>query len=204
MKKKRMLSSILACVLFTGIWFQNILPVNASEKVKKSEDTINETLSEKEISLEEYKEILVNEEGLSEREAEARITSHIARRGPTIKLYSVVKRKTTTIQGSFKLQCQATVYIWRSNEGENIEIDHITAPNVALVGKVINSSFSGNQEASVASNKKSFWVDYNGVFYFTVNKGVSVGFGYVSGSTSTTTSYGYSTSGKFNWALSEI
>ena len=40
--------------------------------------------------------------------------------------------------------------------------------------------------------------DYNEVFYFTVSKGVSVGFEHVSASTSTTIFYGYSTSGKFN------
>ncbi len=200
-KLKRILSVVMIATMLFGM---STISVNASEQQEKVEDVIVETLSEKEISLEEYKEILISEEGFSEKEAEARIASHIAKRGPTVKLYSVNKSKTKVIKGTFKLQCKATVYVWRTYQGENVEIDHITAPHVAIIGPIINSSYSGNQEASVASNKKSFWVDYNGVFYFTTNKGVSVGFGYVSASTSTTISYGYSTSGKFNWALSEI
>ncbi|OUO99935.1 hypothetical protein [Sellimonas caecigallum] len=196
-KKFKILSAFLIMALY-GTCFSGYTIVNAAQ----TSDVLNETVEEKEISLSEYKDILIQDEKFTPEEADKKIENLIQRRGPVVRLYRVVKTKTETIKNNFKLECRVTVYVYRDQMYGNVEIDHATAPTIGLIGPVINSSYSGNQEATNTPTKLT--VDYNGHLYFTVTVGVSVGFGTVSASTSTTESYSYGVSGQFIWNLSEI
>ena len=198
MKKKRLriTSLILSLLLISGCWMSGIVVANAADT-----GITSETVEEREISLAEYREILIND-GLTPSEADAKINSHVVTRGPVVRLYEVVKTKRKQIKGSFYLECRVHIYVWRDANYGNMEIDHAAAPSVNLVGPVINSSYSGNQSASCTTSKVT--VVYNGQLYFTVNSGVSVGFGSISASTSTTTTYSYGVSGSFIWTLAEV
>ncbi len=198
MKKNKIFKavSLFLVIFMIGMtWLYGEIRVNAA-------DIQEESIDEHELSLAEYRDILITQEGFSEKEADAKIAAHTMRRSPTVKLYSVTKTKSKVISGEFKLRCQVTVYVWRDVSYGNVEIDHATTPYLGLDGPVIDSDFRSTPQATNTTNKLT--VDYNGQLFFTVTQGVSVGFGSISASTSSTTTYSHWVSGNFIWNLSEI
>ena len=195
-KKTKIMSMILALLLIGGSLVNDMVPVKAADA-----GVTSETIEEKEISLEEYREILIRD-GFTPEEADAKINSHVVTRGPLVKLYQVVKTKRKTIQGKYKLRCDVRVYVWRDEDYGNVEIDHATSPYIKLEGPAIGKSYSGNQEAFTTSTKVT--VDYNGQFLITVDNSVSLSFGAITVSTDVSKTYSYWVDGSFIWNLNEI
>lgn len=167
------------------------------------ETELAKTISEREITIDEFKQFLMADRGLTSAEADAHIRPHTLKKILPDKVYAVSKVKREAIANGFYLQCMATIYVWRdTTSGENLEIIHVAAPYVGLYGQTNDSNFSGSQEASNTATKAT--VDYNGHFLFTASRRVYVGFGTVRTSTTTTIIYRHPASGQFTWLLAEI
>lgn len=197
-KKNRFLSLLWTLIIISGLIISQpsiALAVDSQEN--------SETISEKEVPIEEYKQILMRDLDITEEQAEARILPHTRMRGNPHKVYAVSKSKSKKMDSNFKLLCMVTVYVWRDTSTlENLEIDHVAAPYVGISGDTISTDFDGTAEASCTTKKVT--VDYNGQCYFETDVSFDLSWAIPVVETSTSVKWRDPVSGQFTWTLSEI